>query len=285
MKDVRFIYDTELVGLGSTIFRGLHRLYYKNPDDVLYLQFVNNLYSPNNKNTWNSYLHQPFESDRKFIEEKYSQGDIIEDHGFRDGNKLLFSYGSEQNNGVEFKDIEKVSHYRDFSRPYLKFRAKILDKANDYYNRFIKDIDTISIHCRGTDQYSVNGHAGNNKHLLNFEYIKKVVNRRNYDQIFLATDEEEILENFKREYGNKVITYSTMRCDKNNNVGLHFSNRFEEEAVKYTMGEEMIIDMLLMSKCNFSYYVRSNVSLLSLLMRNDFNYEFYDDHVNYNYLE
>jgi hypothetical protein len=284
MKQVKIIHDNELVGLGSTILRGLHRLYYRNSEDILYFNFTNELYAHKGENVWNKFLHQPFENDRKFIEIKYKEGNIITEHGFRDNNKLLFCYGGEQNNGEDFKNREKVTEYRQVVDTYIKFKQSITDKVSNFYDQFLYNKNTLSIHCRGTDQYTSRGHAGNTKHLLNFEYIKQIINSRDFDQIFLATDEEATLKKFKNEYGDKIITYATLRCEENNTTGLHYSNQHSDKEIKYRMGEEMIIDMMLMSKCNYSYYVRSNVSLLSILMRTDFNYNFYDDHINYNNL-
>lgn len=283
MKVVKIIYDNESVGLGSTIFRGLHKLYYKKPEEIFYFKFNNNLYS-NNKNTWNQYLHQPFEQEREFIEEEYRNGRSLIEYGFRDNNKFIFCYGRDQDNGNEFKNKIKVQRYRELFNKYIKFKLDIEKKADNFYNKEIKGRKTISIHCRGTDQYTEYGHAGNNRELLNFQFINNVLKSKDFDFIFLATDEEETLNKFKNFYGDKIITYSTIRCKKDSKLGIHFTFTNEKDEKKYLIGEEALVDSILMSRCDSSLYVRSNISLLSLLLRKDFNYEFYDDHIIYDNL-
>ena len=44
-SNVKIVYESEPVGIGSTILRGLHRLYYLTPDEILYFHFNNILRS------------------------------------------------------------------------------------------------------------------------------------------------------------------------------------------------------------------------------------------------
>lgn len=279
INKLRIIRDNSSVGIGSTIFRGLHYLYYKDPSDILYLDFVNVLYGDSTTNSWSLYLKQPFESYN--IQHYIETGNVSYEPLQLNSHPFLFCYGGAQENGKFFEDIEKVSKFRASLRPYLMFREIILQKVEEFLRKI--DGKILSIHVRGTDQFGPNGHAQGQRHLFTYDYIKEQVDQKidEYDYIFLATDEQETYDNFVSDYGDKLITYSTIRASKGNQTGLHLSSTNKSPEEKYLMGEEAIIDSIIMSKCDYSFYVKSNISLLSILLRDDFNYNFIDNHIDY----
>jgi hypothetical protein len=95
----------------------------------------------------------------------------------------------------------------------------------------------------------------------------------------LITMEEIPSGAFVCEYLGEVITKK-----KGDTRGTHFGHINDTEANKYTLGEEAIIDFLIMSRCDYSLCMRSNLSLLNILLRTDFNYCFIDDHIQYDRL-
>lgn len=288
MNTVKIIHENEAVGLGSTIFRGAHLLYYRKEDEILYFNFKNRLYGNSNKNIWSTYLHQPFEDQQEFIKMEYAEGRAIHEYGVfnNKSHPFLFCYGGKQNGGIDFVTESKVTLFRDKLRPYIIFKSDIIDKVNNVVTNIFGNKKILSIHKRGTDLFSNNGHARNQEHLFTYDYIKAKVDTviDNYDAIFLATDEEETLDNFVRDYQDKIITYATKRAKKGNKTGIHNDAINEIDDIKYLIGEEAIIDTILMSKCDYSFCVRSNLSLLNIILRDDFNYEFIDNHVDYSNL-
>lgn len=284
-KEGIIVYENEPVGIGSTIFRGLHRLYYKKPNEILYFQFVNPLYSTNNLNTWSAYLHQPFEGEKQFLLTAQQNKKLKEERGvFNNLNQpLLFGYGKAQNNGSLFSDSATVKGYREFAKPFLKFKKNIIDKVNSFKLQHFTDNKILSIHKRGTDQFTSRGHAGKSAHLFSNQNITDKVDKiqKNYDRIFVATDEQCFLDLMQERYGNKVCSYSTIRANANETIGLHFQFSQANSETKYLIGEEAIIDSILMSQSNFAFYMRSNISLLSILLRSNFDYEFVDNHIDY----
>jgi len=285
-ETVKIIHEDEAVGIGSTIFRGAHLLYYRKPSDVLYFNFKNVLYNNPESNVWNAYLKQPFEDRKEFITEQYGNKNVVHIHGVfnnREECPFLFCYGAEQKNGADFVDRNKVEEFRAKLKRYLVFKDVIINKVEDFVRNNFYNKKILSIHKRGTDLFSNTGHAKDQEHLFNYEFIKNklesVVDK--YDGIFLATDEQETLDKFRADYGDKIITYATVRAERGNKRGLHISSIHKTPEEKYTLGEEAIIDTILMSKCDYSFCVRSNLSLLNIILRDDFNYEFIDDHINY----
>lgn len=286
-NQIKIIYESEPVGIGSTILRGLHRLYYCNPDEILYFHFTNILYGGPNKNVWAAYLKQPFESKRQLIEEAFNNKNIIEEHGvfLNKSNPFLFCYGKEQNNANEFSNINSVVKYRELANTYLKFKDNILTKVDSFCEKHISNKRVISLHKRGTDQFTSRGHAGN---VIAFtdDQLKYMAENslKDYDYLFLATDEDRVYKLFKESFGDKILSYSTIRSQEGDTRGTHFAHVTDTEKNKYILGEEAIIDFLIMSRCSYSLCMKSNISLLTILMRNDFNYKFVDNHIQYDKL-
>ena len=111
-KQIKLIYESEPVGIGSTILRGLHRLLYRQSDEILYFHFTNILYGSPNKNVWAAYLKQPFEPERQLIEEAFNNQNTIEERGvfLNKTNPFLFCYGKAQNNASEFLNVDSVAN-------------------------------------------------------------------------------------------------------------------------------------------------------------------------------
>lgn len=284
-KEAIIVYENESVGIGSTIFRGLHRLYYRKPNEVLYFQFVNPLYSFDNKNTWSMYLTQPFENEKEFLLDAQQKGTMKAEYGvFSNPNQpLIFGYGKAQNNGNSFKDNKITNTYRQFAKPFLTFKESLNAKANNFIKQQFANSKVLSIHKRGTDQFTFRGHAGKSAHLFDVNDILTKIDKiqKNFDRIFVATDEQEFLDIMYKNFPSKVCTYSTIRAQENEKMGLHFQFSNADQNIKYLLGEEALIDSILMSQSTYALYMRSNISLLSILLRTDFNYEFLDDHIDY----
>jgi hypothetical protein len=286
MKQVKIIYESEPVGIGSTILRGLHRLYYATPEEILYFHFTNILYGDKNQNIWSTYIEQPFVHEKEFILHEFNNKRVVEEHGvfLKKTNPFLFCYGKAQNYAKDFLNKELVTKFRQVFTTYVKIKSSIHDKANLFCKEFIDNNRVVSMQKRGTDNFTTRGHAGD---IIAFadEEIKKIVkdNLEDYDYLFLATDEIYVRNLLIKYFGNKILSYSTMLSPEGDKRGTHFANINNTTRNKYTLGEEAIIDSLIMSRCDYSLCMKSNLSLINILLRNNFNYHFIDDHVQYDY--
>lgn len=286
MKTVKIIHETDPVGIGSMIFRGLHRLYYRAPEEVLYFRFTNPLYGDGEENVWDRYLEQPFAAEADFVASEIRRGRAIEEHGVfnRPDHRLIFGYGAAQERNI-FVDPERVTTLRAFAQPFLKFRSDLVAKAGNFAARRFAGRRTLSLHKRGTDNFGPRGHARGQGHLVPPEFFKdaarRAMDRQRCEQLFLATDEQVFEKYLKESLGAPVITHATLRAPKGDLRGLHNPRFGRWTRTKHLLGDEAIIDALLMARCDYSLCMRSNLSLLAILLRTDFAYRFIDDHVDY----
>jgi hypothetical protein len=187
------------------------------------------------------------------------------------------------NQTYPLKDITEVVHdYTDLV--YLKdnsFRATM----NFIYNNFFILNDKMSailkphfdlfdskkilgVHIRRTDKFLL-GHFGTTEKSapVDLIYFKNEIDKivDNFDYIFLATDCLEACNFIKKEYGSKVI-YNIDAIRSNSTNSIH---NFYKEISGYKKGQDVLIDMYLLSKCKHLIRSSSNVSITSLYLNLD----------------
>ena len=77
-----------------------------------------------------------------------------------------------------------------------------------------------------------------------------------------------------KRYGNKICSYDAIRS--NNNEGIHYSVGL---SAPYKMGEDVLIDSLLLSHSAFLIRTVSGVSFFSLYYNENLEYKDIDSHI------
>lgn len=156
-------------------------------------------------------------------------------------------------------------------KEHIHIKKAIMDRIEKFVReKFVGNV--LGVHIRQTDSKVFNpGHkigADKQKYL---EAIQKLVQEEPIDTIFVATDEEGILEILKERYGNRVISTNAYRGEKGTTEGIHLSENTEKarEYHKYHLGEEVIEDMLLLSKADYFVFGRSNVATTAMIFNNN----------------
>lgn len=269
------------VGLGSTIMRALHCLFYRQNNELFYFNFYNSDYS--DKNVWNAFFEQPFKKEIgtapvkvEYVDDIWKMGDFFLCYG----NKQNKMYGKDQ-----FERPDRVGPLRDLWKSHIKIKSDVIQPAESFYLEHFKQKKVLGVHKRGTDQFGPNGHARGQQHLLDEGFYIKTIDQRlseqHFDNIFLSTDEQRAVDVLTKRYGSMLLKQQTVLCPPNNNEGIHNLYKKTSENIRNQIGAEVLRDIYLLSKCDFCLNVKSNVSLASIFMRNDFNYAFIDNHVDY----
>ena len=72
------------------------------------------------------------------------------------------------------------------------------------------------------------------------------------------------------------------KINLNKNIeALHLASIFESESIKLKNCKIALIDMILLSKCDESLLCQSNLSIVSILMRDNNKYDFLDSDIEY----
>lgn len=202
----------------------------------------------------------------------YTYGDIkarIDDPSDFLSNAQITRLTPEQLSYLHEHDPDSIYNY-----PYGYYKKVRIDeawyerqrnKAHDVISRYVRvkpDIATdvesfvggnfvghpvLGIHLRGTDK----GTANANRKLMRivppaeyFPFIDSYIDEKSSARIFVATDQVQFLKEIKSRYSERVIHYEAMRAEGSVNV-------FQMEGNNYRKGREVLIDALLLSRCDF----------------------------------
>jgi hypothetical protein len=147
----------------------------------------------------------------------------------------------------------KRNEYNQIIQKYLKLNSKIADKINTFSDNNFKNKNIIGIHLRGTD------HPDKRPIATYFNNIDRIT--EGYDKIFIATDEQERYNAMRQRYGDKIISYNSIKSETSN--ALHHNPMLTDKE-RRKAGEDVIIEAYLLSKCNFlGICTNSNVNYLA----------------------
>lgn len=162
-----------------------------------------------------------------------------------------------------FEELHQtLKHFNYFENPIFK---QIKNKT------FIKP-KTIGIHVRQTD------HWGHGQLLPIQYYFQKLEEKLNqYENIFLATDEVRVVDEFMKRYGNRVyINQDIVRSD--NHIPIHTGKYIN---YKEKLAEDVLLDAISLSLCDETIITSSNISHYIFIINPNLKYFKIDNHIFY----
>lgn len=153
------------------------------------------------------------------------------------GNDHL--YGQEFRTYVKEKIIDRFIH----------LKKPILDKIEAFYQKYMAGKKTIGIHLRGS-------FLGNEVPAVPLSEILREANLQADEttQFFIATDQIPLLEEAKKWLNGKVIFFES---DRFNNTTSPIAGGQKLDPI---LGENVIVEMFLLSRCDYFIHTISNVS-------------------------
>ena len=132
---------------------------------------------------------------------------------------------------------------------------KLQQKANNFSNCVFKKNDRVlGVHFRGSTYKVARGHALPPTPKLMIENINLLIKRFRYNKLFIVTEEQKYLDILRNEYGNKCTFYNSYRMDKLDSFKI-----YPRKYHRYKLGEETVVETLILSKCAGLTYIKSNV--------------------------
>lgn len=213
------------------------------------------------ENAWEYYFEQPCGLGLEDIQNskfKKSPSDI-RFHGIYYGN---------------FDNPAAVKFWRSIYREFFRLNAKTKEHVNEEYNKLIKPgTRVLGVLCRGTDYIS---HVGLPVQPKVENIIKKCVgclDDWNCDALYLATEDVEILNEFKETFGDKLLAVSQMRYTPEASKDKFLAEiKFERENDAYLRGLEYLTVITILSRCNCLIAGRTSGSSAAAYI-NDGRYE------------
>jgi hypothetical protein len=251
-------------GLMSYFIQVIANLYVvENTRNKLYIKFDENMRYQDlryGKNVWDYYFDQPFNFTKEEVDAALKIKDVWFDNNLAIPSRLT-------------PDV--INAGGNIVKKYINLKSHITEKIDKFLTENTQPGDKIlAVHKRGTDHIT---DAPILPLKTYFDYIDERI--ISYDKLLLCTDEEYTVQEFKQKYGNKLITYDSIRATDKNNLGVHQSVGLTDP---YKMGEDVIIETYLMSQSDFLIKTVSNVSNAALIINPALKYVEIDTTIDYN---
>lgn len=157
------------------------------------------------------------------------------------------------------EDQEVLFIHAEMYKKYIHLNSETSQYLKTELSNLFKKGKTLGVHVRGTDfKQGLNAHPI----IVAFdEYLakaKEIYHAGNYNYVFLATDDCEALELFKKEFGNQLIYYpDTFRTT--GDCGPHSTDSVRP-LHHYKLGLEVLRDIYTLACCHGLICSLSNVS-------------------------
>lgn len=182
-------------------------------------------------------------------------------------NVIIYSqnnrYLAEKLNFQSWGYVVSDKYINDMSKimaEYISLNEPTEEYIKNSIIRCLNKKRTLGVHSRGTDyrmQYKSHPNFVTTKDYFNA--IDELLQKNNFEQIFLATDDNEILKEFKDRYGNLVVYYDDVYRG-NSTAGVH-TTKGDRENHNYKLGLEVVRDMYTLAACNGLVAGMSQVSM------------------------
>ncbi len=220
--------------------KGIYELYYQESSNV-FLKLPETFFPRGNWSKLRS-CWKPISEARKIS----SDSDIIAIKNVFDKKCLVY--------GDRLKDDRKedVLYYADFlpnisfdhMKEFIEPKKFVLEKVNEFASANKFESDVTGVHVRYTDKKP--------KASLD-KFINDLKNNLKTKSVYLSTDSEEV-ENIFKSHFTDLILYPKYK-PKLNNEGLHQWALYNNaEDLKYSIYEDSITEMFLLSKAKFLFY-------------------------------
>ena len=190
----------------------------------------------NFSNAWNYY----FESLNK-----YSLDEVYKSKNVYFSNSLF-----EKKMSLDMTDKKLRNQFKK-----IRIKNKLIQKADNFYNfSFKKNDKVLGVHFRGSTYKVARGHAFPPTPQLMKKNIHFLMNKHKYNKLFIVTEEQKYLDILKNKYKKKCVFFNSFRMNKLDSFKI-----YPRKNHRFKLGEEIVIEALILSKCAGLTYTKSNV--------------------------
>ena len=139
--------------------------------------------------------------------------------------------------------------------------ARLVDKAERSFTGKI-----LGVHFRGQEMRTAAGHWFPPTKKQMFQAIDRMVDRCGFDQMYVVSEDQRLLESIISRYGSSVHYSDSYRTN-----GANAYKQYPRHNHRYLLGLEVLVDMILLSKCEGLIHCTSNVAEMAKFL-NDGQY-------------
>jgi len=179
----------------------------------------------------------------------------------------------------EFYDRpERLEYFRNIFQEYIRFNERTQAHLEQQRERLLGDRRTVGVLCRGTDYVLLKpeGHPVQPEPEDVVADVRKVMQRYDCQQVFLATEDQDILDLFKQSFPKRLAYLEQMRLSKRQMSGkqvLSLEKMKRADRDPYDDALQYLTAVYLLSRCNCFVAGRTGGTKGVLLMAHPFEYQ------------
>ena len=166
-----------------------------------------------------------------------------------------------------------VDYWRKLYKKYIVLNKKTSEFICRQYEILFGDSKVLGCICRGTDYVERRAYKHpiqpKTEELIN--EAKVLIEKREYEKIFLATEDERILKEFKNAFGSKLIYVEQQRYN-DGKIPLALQDSFAKKTSRKEEGLKYVTAIYLLGKCNAIIGGRCGMSTISYLISDGYEY-------------
>lgn len=168
---------------------------------------------------------------------------------------------------------EELEYLSRIQKKYIRIKKKIQDDIFQQINHLLQRKKTLAVHIRGTDfRLGLVGHPKPIEVKAQIKRVIEIMKQKQFDQVFLATDEVNTISEFEQALGDKVKFYDDVFRSENETAAQYsFSDR---ELHQYKLGLEVLRDMLTLASCDGLIAGLSQVSFCARITKRSWDQEY-----------
>lgn len=251
------------INRGSLVYKAIEKGYIPVVDFKNYKTMYNMPEFPD-ENAWDYYFLQPYSFS---LEEVYKSKNVILSGWSFSKNPTNPAYNICGKEWLVDKNLDEIS---SFFLDRIDVRPEIKEFANREYEKlFPAKKRVLGVFFRGTTyvQYRPYNHPIQPDIKQMFEKVDRFLLSYGIENIFLATEDADIIEEFKQRYKSIVITYNG-----NNTVSKSLTKNGLANIIhsggktNYQIGLGYLITMLILSQCDYLVSSIANGSIFANIM-------------------
>lgn len=149
-----------------------------------------------------------------------------------------------------FENDEIKKYWRNMVKKYIHLSKDVQDLLASYEGNIFDGSKVVGVLARGTDYKKgvANGHPIQPDINELKSQIDICINEKGCSKIFLATEDQKILDELTKEYGNKIFTVSQKRY--NEEINSKLGHRKDYANISKDMNKAYLTSIVLLSKCD-----------------------------------
>jgi hypothetical protein len=165
---------------------------------------------------------------------------------------------------------EQREKARDFLRDEtIRFKPAILEQVRLFIEKNFSE-DTLGLQLRGSDKFDFGVGPNLSRKVEPEEYSPHIdrylAEHPKCSRIFVATDQRQWLNTLEQAYPGRIVSFSEWSLSDSD------QNRFHDDGAKAARGVEVIVDLLLLSRCNYILKCHAAVGEMAVTLNPDLGF-------------